>query len=773
MRTVPVNFAMASSLLDPLSRASRSAWSTLRAAVLVVPFTACGRSSAPRESLELPPVSELSPDAIAWSSWGRTPTDWSALPSQEALGATLVPVVVESLDDERTADVAAWLLGRLGGRPAVDTLVARFEREPALDSAAIAALAFLAPPPSLDFADPNNPVEDALWAAYATAEEPDRREALLLAIARLGFAGSQYRLAAELSVRPNDDQEASAHQSALVALGMLCARGLSLTLEGVDAVARSLEDEGVVRAGAAYAIGRCATPSAEWLVGREREELVSRLVAVTTSGGDDEDLAWRALAELGGAPPIDSILRLVDPLPWRVEVEAVRALAQTRSGRAWLAARLATLGWAYDGARIHVVLAVLDRLQTTIAHEPELLGSLDALNAAATAGLAVAPPSSKKRFALVRCAILALQSIVSREDVATEGCAAGVDGLPEDYGAVLAVHAKAHSLDPVQVIPDLLTKVADPRSRVAQAAISVLAPLDDPGVNERLRTALEQTDLGIRTAAATAVAVRAIETSRRDLAAVPLLVEVVNQLDNAHAVEARLRAIDALGALARSATDKERAQAQTWLRDTVLPLASDPEASIRAAAREALAQPSDLVDAFDEAIERIVRRERPTDTELRAAIESFARTPARGLRMRTTAGSFDIAFADAPAPIAQAVLTALARQGFFDGLSFHRVVPGFVVQGGDPRGDGYGGPGFLLPSEPSNLRFERGTVGIATAGKDTGGSQFFITYGRQPHLDARYAVVGRVQESEMAVVDAILPFDRIEQVEVLDREGTP
>jgi cyclophilin family peptidyl-prolyl cis-trans isomerase len=114
----------------------------------------------------------------------------------------------------------------------------------------------------------------------------------------------------------------------------------------------------------------------------------------------------------------------------------------------------------------------------------------------------------------------------------------------------------------------------------------------------------------------------------------------------------------------------------------------------------------------------------------------------------------------------QANLSHIARNGGFDGLRFHRVVSGFVVQGGDPRGDGYGGPGWIVPCEWSNLRYERGTVGIALAGKDTGGSQLFITHTPQQHLDGRYTIVGHVTEG-LEVLDRLLPHDRIDRVEVL------
>ena len=84
---------------------------------------------------------------------------------------------------------------------------------------------------------------------------------------------------------------------------------------------------------------------------------------------------------------------------------------------------------------------------------------------------------------------------------------------------------------------------------------------------------------------------------------------------------------------------------------------------------------------------------------------------------------------------------ALARKGFFNGLQIHRVVPNFVVQDGDPRGDGEGGPGYTIRDELNERPYLRGTVGMALEWRDTGGSQFFITHSPQPHLDARYTVV--------------------------------
>ena len=99
-------------------------------------------------------------------------------------------------------------------------------------------------------------------------------------------------------------------------------------------------------------------------------------------------------------------------------------------------------------------------------------------------------------------------------------------------------------------------------------------------------------------------------------------------------------------------------------------------------------------------------------------------------------------------------------KGYFDGLSFHRVVPNFVVQGGDPRGDGWGGPGYTIADENAATPYVTGTVGMALAGRDTGGSQFFITLSPQPHLYGRYPAFGRVVEG-MDIALRIFEGDRI------------
>ncbi len=126
---------------------------------------------------------------------------------------------------------------------------------------------------------------------------------------------------------------------------------------------------------------------------------------------------------------------------------------------------------------------------------------------------------------------------------------------------------------------------------------------------------------------------------------------------------------------------------------------------------------------------------------------------------------FELAVIDAPRTVANFI--ALARKNYFRGVQLHRVVPDFVVQDGDPRGDGEGGPGYTIRDEINQRPYLRGTVGMALDWADTGGSQFFITHSPQPHLDGRYTVFGQVV-SGMDVVDRLQQWDTIERIRIWD-----
>ena len=134
--------------------------------------------------------------------------------------------------------------------------------------------------------------------------------------------------------------------------------------------------------------------------------------------------------------------------------------------------------------------------------------------------------------------------------------------------------------------------------------------------------------------------------------------------------------------------------------------------------------------------------------------------------INTNKGTITIQFLKEHAPFTVLSFYKLIRKKFFNKLNFHRVVPNFVVQGGDPRGDGWGGPNYAIRSEFSLVNFERGSVGVASAGKDTEGCQFFITHTPQPHLDGRYTVFA-VVVAGMDVVDRMQIGDDILSITLL------
>ncbi|MEO1003676.1 MAG: peptidylprolyl isomerase [Cyanobacteria bacterium J06638_7] len=141
--------------------------------------------------------------------------------------------------------------------------------------------------------------------------------------------------------------------------------------------------------------------------------------------------------------------------------------------------------------------------------------------------------------------------------------------------------------------------------------------------------------------------------------------------------------------------------------------------------------------------------------------------------METDAGSIELELFDADAPSTVANFVKLAREGFYDGLAFHRVIPGFMAQGGCPNSRegsrgmaGTGGPGYTIDCEINGQKHQAGTLAMAHAGRNTGGSQFYICHGAQPHLDGVHTVFGLT--ADMDVVQALQNGSRITAVTIQD-----
>jgi len=152
---------------------------------------------------------------------------------------------------------------------------------------------------------------------------------------------------------------------------------------------------------------------------------------------------------------------------------------------------------------------------------------------------------------------------------------------------------------------------------------------------------------------------------------------------------------------------------------------------------------------------------RNTDADYKRALARAGRS-VRAV-VTTSKGSFTIELLPEAAPLTVDNFVQLAQREYFRNITFHRVVPNFVIQGGDPRGDGNGGPGYSIRCEINQVLYDRAAVGMALSGKDTGGSQWFVTHAPQPHLDGGYTVFGRVVMG-MDVVDKIVRGDVIQSI---------
>ena len=143
----------------------------------------------------------------------------------------------------------------------------------------------------------------------------------------------------------------------------------------------------------------------------------------------------------------------------------------------------------------------------------------------------------------------------------------------------------------------------------------------------------------------------------------------------------------------------------------------------------------------------------------------------RKAEMLTEKGKMTIEFYDNDAPLAVQNFIDLSKKGYYDGVTFHRVIPNFMIQGGDPTGTGAGGPGYSIPCELSgaNQHHDRGVLSMAHRGRDTGGSQFFICHNRQntAHLDRVHTCFGKVIEG-LEVIDAIRQGDKILSISILE-----
>jgi HEAT repeat protein/cyclophilin family peptidyl-prolyl cis-trans isomerase len=308
-----------------------------------------------------------------------------------------------------------------------------------------------------------------------------------------------------------------------------------------------------------------------------------------------------------------------------------------------------------------------------------------------------------------------------------------------------ALAAAIVAVDRTIAVPRLQEMLADQDQRVIPAVLSALARVKAPNVEGVLIERLAAEDPIVRATAATELG------ELLSPAAVPALIAAYRfgVIDNTYTARAA-----ALAALAKHKDDA------AW--DAIAGALRDKDWALRLRASELLRGRDATVD---------VSAMRPAPVSLSAAdyrsADLVAPRYSPHAYVDTDKGTIEIELAVLDAPLTARNFVALARRGWFNNLAIHRVVPNFVVQDGDPRGDGEGSPGYTIRDELNGRPYLRGTVGMALDWADTGGSQFFITHSPQPHLDARYTVFGHVV-SGMEVVDRLDQWDVIRRIRVWD-----
>jgi cyclophilin family peptidyl-prolyl cis-trans isomerase len=565
--------------------------------------------------------------------------------------------------------------------------------------------------------------------------EPIERLHAAFALGQLGVAwdpapeGATEAATAALTARLSREHDVLVRDRILEALGKLgnppAITALSAALEGNPTVKE--RERAVLALGVAAKNAHLKAPAA-----------VDRVIALTTDADKNvRAAAVFALGKMKAGEAEEALTKALGDSEWRVRAGAARALGEIGAGETVLGPLIgdsdervaAEAGRALARLAVKCIgkgaCAAVDVLAQGPAWRPPV--------AAAIAAEPIVHPSAEALFAARAgsdCLLaMAHDRVIGRvERLST--CAGD-----ERRTGVLSARALGEAAgDETPRRKPLLELLAHKDAAVRAAAAESLGHLKSHFVDEPLAQHLADEE----DPAALAAILDAI--SAHQVSGVELtLYNRLSKLMTTDAVETLQALINAVGVLqVHEATPM------------VLTFVHHPIGALRSAARKALGELK--VEVPDEPVPR------PTVAPGIAAHK---------VRLETARGPVVLALYGEDAPRTVENFLKLVKRGFYDGLTFHRVVPDFVVQGGDPRGDGSGGPGWAIPCETNPHRYGEGTVGMALSGRDTGGSQFFITLSPQPHLDGRYTAFGEVVEG-MAAVRALVEGDRIVSAKLVE-----
>jgi cyclophilin family peptidyl-prolyl cis-trans isomerase/HEAT repeat protein len=469
---------------------------------------------------------------------------------------------------------------------------------------------------------------------------------------------------------------------------------------------------------------------------------------------DDSDPVVRGYAALAagrlwGAEAGPQLTALLGDADWNVQVWALRGLAKAEDAATVAAIRALA---ANEAAHAQVRRSALESLarRRDAGSEAVVVAALDA-GAPAVRRAAMAVWAKLKGAD----ALPALQRALRDKDPWTRAAAIAAIGAtlapPEPEEGAEDEEPPAPEDGHVKQVADLLQARLTDGDDYDRAA--VMAACSDVPVDlacQLLKQGCRIDVLEVRGSACSVIQARAKAISKAGRDLVPDLNAAWKDSQEASDYELRQEIIKAFAAL-------EVKRAIPLLQTA---LAEDPHAAVRKAAAEALTKLGEEGITVPEASPTRLEGS-PDPVKARAAI-----IPKR-LRIETDKGVMELELFTDVAPVHCFNLVALARRGFYDGLLFHRVVPAFVIQGGDPRGTGWGDPGYTINNEVNPNRYVKGTLGMPDAGLDTGGCQMFINHLPTPHLDGRYTTFGQVVKG-LAVIDKIQVGDRVRAVTVIE-----
>ena len=572
---------------------------------------------------------------------------------------------------------------------------------------------------------------NGLLEKEATESDGTVKLAMLEAMGRVATPPLVERLTDRLSLAGDVQGRAA------LSLGVAARSKVAMPARAYSALALLLKKENPIgtRYGGAYALLQTKNALARPYL----------LMCATDDASEIRALCAKGLGDTGTDIDAVTLKKLLDDPDYRVVVEATRSLAKLaqkcKSAACPALGALADLSFRVerlvrgDSAGGGQPLLALAQ-QGLPATGKSILQSLRSQLVAAK----TAPDQKIRRDAgNLDCRLAAALDRISGTLTEVMSCGHGLVDEPRRLQLGLQALQEAAKdkpgLDGAKVTAEIGSYVFHTDGRVKLAAVELLGELKGPAAQEKVRTQLLATDPVLAAAAAASSAKLGDKTQINQIR--QLAQKAFGEVDIAPTIAEALTTLDAKDAIG---------DLEAWLKS--------PNATIRQSAAEALTK----LKGTPVFAERVERQQDGTRVQLAPQGAKLVVT--------TEKGEFEIMLYVDDAPLSSANLFNLARKGFFRNLTFHRVVPDFVAQGGDPRGDGNGGPGYTIRCEINHKPYGRGVVGMALSGKDTGGSQFFVTAAPQPHLDGRYTAFGEVTKGQ-EVVDALLEGDQITEVRAM------